>query len=137
MMKILLALTAALCTLGWAGVSYAEDKAPPPASDPSQVTMRIIDDPDAMSAESITRRIPLPLPAEAEDDMPGAAADGRETADTARERGQDQGRAAADRAREVAEEASERREDFGRGRADEVRRDPPRPQIDPPAPPRP
>jgi hypothetical protein len=137
MMKVLLALTATLCTLGWAGISHAEDKAPPPVTDPSQVTMRIIDDPDAMSAESITRRIQLPLPAAAEDDTPGASAAGREGADVARERGQDQGRAAADRARDVAEEAIERREDFGRARAEEVRRDPPRPQIDPPAPPRP
>jgi hypothetical protein len=135
MMKVLLALTAAFCAFGCAGVALAQDEAPPVSPDPSQVTMRIIEDPEAMSAEVITRRIVLPLPPAAEDDAPGGAAEGRGTADAARTQGRDQGQEAAERGREVADEARERREDFGRARADEVRRDPPRPE--PPSPPRP
>jgi hypothetical protein len=136
MMKVLLALTAALAAFGWPGAALANDEAPPAIPDPSQVTMRIIEDPEAMSAEAITRRIVLPLPPAAEEDAAtGAEGEGRATADAARTEGRDHGQEAAERGREVADDARERREDFGRARADEARRDPPRPE--PPAPPRP
>jgi hypothetical protein len=93
----------------------------PPA--PPELTMRIIENPDAVSPEAITRRIELPpLPAQA----PAAA----------RDRGPEPGEAAADKARELAERAAEQREEFGRSRAEEMRPEPPQPPT-PPRPPRP
>ena len=99
------------------------------------LTMRIIEDPDALGAEAVTRRLSLPpprlrevggRPADDQNEDAGGESPGRGNGRPLREQ-------AAERAREMTEQARERREDFGRSRAEEVR--PERP--DPPNPPRP
>lgn len=110
---------------------------------PLAVTMRIIEDPEAVDAKAVTRRISLPPAAEAPG--PGERADdaaAREhgnapgKSEQAMERGREFGEAVSERAREMREKASENREEFGRSRAEEMR--PERPERpEPPRPPRP
>jgi len=142
-----LALTVVL-TFGPAGLAAAADaEAPEPAAQPARppldVTMRVIENPAAMTPGAITRRITLPPPSRQGQEQPnekGArsaapqqAEDGQRIAQEARERNRDFGREAAEHAREMADEAAERREDFGHSKAEEMR--PERPE--PPRPPRP
>ena len=137
-----LALMLALAIFAWTDAALAEDE---PHRDPSRaddldVTMRIIEDPDAVSPEAITRRISLPAPRgeDGRDVSPqDTPADGPEVSETAREGGREFGKEVAEQAREMAEQAKEQREEFGRSRAEELRPDPPeRPDPDPPVPPR-
>lgn len=143
MMHRSLALMLALAVLGWAGAALAEDEPRQGASsaDDLDVTMRVIEDPDAVSPEAITRRISLPAPRDEDSravspqDTP---ADGPEASEMAREGGREFGEEIAEQAREMAEQAKEQREEFDRSRAEEMRPDPPeRPDTDPPVPPRP
>jgi hypothetical protein len=137
-----LVLTAALCTLGWTGAALAADEAPKgKQADGLDVTMRIIEDPDALGAEGITRRIALPFPADENGNRvlpPGGPVNGLEVSEEAREFGREFGEEVSDRARDLGEQASEQREEFGRSRAEELRPELPEPpEIDPPVPPRP
>jgi len=137
-----MALAATLCALGWSGASAADADAPPPGTraDGLDITMRIIEDPDAMSTEAITRRLELPLPRGENDGAapPGGPVDGLVVSEAARELGQEFGEQVADQARELAEHASGIREEFGRSRAEDARPElPERPEIEPPVPPRP
>jgi hypothetical protein len=137
-----LVLTAALCTLGWTGAALASDEAPEGKREGGlDVTMRIIEDPDAPAAEGITRRIALPFPADVNGDPvfpPRGPVNGLEVSEAAREFGREFGEEVSDRARDLGEQAREQREEFGRSRAEELRREPPAPpEIDPPVPPRP
>ena len=145
MMHRSLALMLALAILGWADVALAEDESRQESSraDDLDVTMRVIEDPDAVSPEAITRRISLPAPrredgravSPSSQDTP---AEGPETSEMAREEGRKFGAEIAEQAREMAEQAKEQREEFDRSRAEEMRPDPPgRPDTDPPVPPRP
>lgn len=109
-----LAFMLALCALGWSGLVLAEDEAgnDDARADDLEITMRLIEDPDAVGPEAVTRRITLPSPA-GENEPSGAPADGPEAGDMARE-------------------------EFGRTRAEELRPEPLEPpRIDPPKPPRP
>jgi len=110
---------------------------------PLAITMRIIEDPEAIDASAVTRRISLPPAAEARGPRDSAGgpevrergnAPGR--GEQATERGREFGAEVSERAREMREQASENREDFGRSRAEEMRPElPERPE--PPQPPRP
>jgi hypothetical protein len=97
------------------------------------VTMRIIENPEALGSDAVTRRIVLPAPVAAsnEGEAPGAAPRGRETSEQAREQAREQGREfgidASERGREMSEQARERREEFGRSRAEEARPETPQP----------
>ncbi len=110
---------------------------------PLAVTMRIIEDPEAIDAGAVTRRISLPPAAEARGPRDSAGpAETRERgnaagrSEQAMERGREFGAEVSERAREMREQASENREDFGRARAEEMRPElPERPE--PPRPPRP
>jgi|GEM_PF-6245689 len=139
MMNRQIALAAMLCAFGWSGAGAAD--APPPGTraDGLDVTMRIIEDPDAMSTEAIARRLELPLPrGENDGSPPGGPVDGEAVSEAARELGREFGEQVSDQARELAEQASGMREEFGRTRAEEARPElPERPEIEPPAPPRP
>jgi hypothetical protein len=138
----------ALGALALSGFAWADD-APPAGAERragSDVTMRIIEDPDALDATVITRRIELPLPQAATDgrgrpaDRPGGGpVEGMTPADDARQQGREFGAEVADRARQLAEQASEQRDEFGRSRAEEMRPEPPeKPEPpQPPVPPRP
>jgi hypothetical protein len=137
-----IALAATLCALGWSGAGVADtDPAPQGARAASlEVTMRIIEDPDAVSTEAITRRLELPSPRGERDGAtpPGGPADGEAISEAARELGREFGEQASDQARDLAEQASGMREEFGRTRAEEARPElPERPEIEPPVPPRP
>jgi hypothetical protein len=137
-----IALAATLCALGWSGAGAADPDAPPQdtQSDGLELTMRIIEDPDAMSAEAIARRLELPSPRGENDGAtpPGGPVDGQAVSEPARELGREFGEQASDQARELAEQASGMREEFGRTRAEEARPElPERPEIEPPVPPRP
>ncbi len=141
---ILLVLSlAAICSMFFfGGPARAADGDPPretaaerPERPELSLTMRIIEDPDALGADTVTRRLSLPppkmrersgRPADGQADDAGDDSPGRGKPHSLREQ-------AAERAREMAEQARERREDFGRSRAEERR--PERP--DPPNPPRP
>jgi len=141
-------ISLALGALALSGVAWADD-APPASAERragSDVTMRIIENPDALDAAMITRRIELPLPQAATDgrgrpaDGPeGGPVEGMTPADDARQQGREFGAEVADRARQLAEQASEQRDEFGRSRAEEMRPEPPeKPEPpQPPAPPRP
>ncbi|NGX16967.1 hypothetical protein [Wenzhouxiangella sp. XN24] len=150
--RVLPALTlAAICGVFLFGgpVAAADDDLPrdPPPDPPREtaaerpdrpelsLTMRIIEDPDALGAGAVTRRLSLPpprlrevdsRPPDGRSDQAGGEAPGRGSGRPLREQ-------AAERARDMAEQARERREDFGRSRAEELR--PERP--DPPNRPRP
>jgi hypothetical protein len=129
-----LALVATLLAVGATGVALADDT--PSRKDQGaaglEVTMRIIEDPAAISPDAITRRLTLPV-AGGDETPPG---EGQAVSETAREAGRESGEDVAERARELAERASEQREEFGRSRAEELRPEPPgRPE--PPVPPRP
>jgi hypothetical protein len=102
-----------------------------------EVTMRIIEDPAAISAEAVTRRIELPVEREGDGNQPAGEADGPGGSETAREAGRAYGEDVAERARELAERAGQQREEFGRSRAEERPEPPAKPDIQPPAPPRP
>lgn len=93
------------------------------------VTMRIIENPEALGSDAVTRRIVLPAPVAAsnEGETPGAASRGRETSEQAREQGREFGVDASERGREMSEQARERREEFGRSRAEEARPETPQP----------
>jgi len=93
------------------------------------LTMRIIEDPDALGADAVTRRLSLPppglreggmRPANDENDTTKGAPPGREEGRPLREQ-------ASERAREMAEQARERRENFGRSRAEDLRPERPEP----------
>ena len=137
-----LALMLAVAIFAWADAVLAEDEPQGRArADDLDVTMRVIEDPDAVSPEAITRRISLPEP-RGEDGRAvspqGMPTDGPDVSETAREGGREFGEEIAEQARELAEQASEQREEFGRSRADELQPDPPEPpDTDPPVPPRP
>lgn len=133
-----------LLAFAFAGSAQAADG--PPRSERHagpEVTMRIIEDPDALGADTVIRRIELPaLHADhAEPRRPDgypaeAAADGLEISEAARERGREFGAEVSDRARDLREQASEQREEFGRARAEEARPERPEPpEVDPPTPP--
>jgi len=93
------------------------------------VTMRIIENPEALGSDAVTRRIVLPAPVAATSEAEGAAAAprGRETSEQAREEGREFGMGASERGREMSEQARERREEFGRSRAEEARPETPQP----------
>lgn len=93
------------------------------------VTMRIIENPEALGSDAVTRRIVLPTPAAATNrgEAPVAAPGGRETSEQAREEGREFGIGASERGREMSEQARERREEFGRSRAEEARPETPKP----------
>ena len=139
-------LVTTLLALAWSSAALASDAAAGKGAAPErsrgdlEVTMRIIEDPDAMDAAAITRRITLPAPVapvqEADRSPRESAANGPETSQEARERGREFGQETAERARQMAEQASEQREEFGRSRAEEMRPDPPQPPK-PPQPPGP
>lgn len=128
-------LAAALLALALPGMAAAAD--PADAADrPSggqgkdlDLTMRIIENPAALGAEAVTRRIPLPPPVPAvpaaREEKPRAGERG--AGEEAREKGREFGKEAAERARDRAERAAERGEDFGRSRAEKKRPGPPRP----------
>jgi hypothetical protein len=137
-----IALAATLCALGWSGAGAADPDAPPQAAraDGLDLTMRIIEDPDAMSTEAIARRLELPSPRGENEGAtpPGEPADGQAVSEAARESGREFGEQVSDQARELAEQARGMREEFGRSRAEEARPErPERPEIEPPVPPRP
>lgn len=101
---------------------------------PLAVTMRIIEDPEAIGADAVTRRISLPPAAEVRGLRDGVGPSGM--SEQATERGREFGEEVAERAREMREKASENRENFGRSRAEQMRPElPERPE--PPRPPRP
>jgi len=93
------------------------------------VTMRIIENPEALGSEAVTRRIVLPAPVAATNEGEEAvtAPRGRETSEQAREERREFGISASERGREMSEQARERREDFGRSRAEEARPETPQP----------
>ena len=103
------------------------------------LTMRIIDDPEALGGEAVTRRISLPpvLPVtdDEDDELTKPMHAGERVSEQARERtrefGADVAERASERASEMSEHARERREDFGRSRADEARPERPRPPRPP------
>jgi hypothetical protein len=135
-----LALVATLLAVGATGVARADDTSSrkDPGAAGLEVTMRIIEDPAAISPEAITRRITLPVAGGQDGAPPPNETEGRKVSETAREAGRESGEDVAERARELAERAGEQREEFGRSRADELRPEPPgRPEIQPPVPPRP
>lgn len=148
MKRHVLLLAGMLLVLGHAPRAMADDPPAAPeaplAPPPLDVTMRVIDNPDAVAPEAITRRIALPpAPPRPETqergrareraEAPAGETERNEIAQEARERQREFGQEAAERAREMAEQAAEQREEFGRSRAEEMR--PERP--DPPEPPRP
>jgi hypothetical protein len=126
-------LAAALLALALPGMAAAAD--PADAADrPSggqgrdlDLTMRIIENPAALGAEAVTRRIPLPPPVPAIPDAREDKPPERGASEEAREKGREFGKEAAERARDRAERAAERGEDFGRSRAEKKRPGPPRP----------
>lgn len=130
-----------LLALGPVSIAAA-DPAPaaPPPTPPLDVTMRVIENPEAMTPEAVMRRIEFPAPPAPpgpagadEPPQPEQAAEGRRIAEEARERNRDFGQEAAEQAREMADQAADLREEFGRSKAEEMRPDPP----EPPVPPRP
>jgi hypothetical protein len=132
-----IALALALCSVGWTGAAVADEPSSPQARGPEglEITMRIIEDPDAIAAEAITRRLQLPAPNGENKAPPKGPADGAEVSEAAQEYGQEFGAEVSERARDLAEQAADQREDFGRSIAEEMRPDVP--EIDPPTPPRP
>jgi len=123
-------LAGLLLGLAHAPAALAEDPpVPAEAPSPPEVTMRIIENPDAVAPESITRRIALP-PAPPAPPRAGAQEQGSE-----RQR-HELSEEAAERGRDMADQAAERREEFGRSRAEEMRPERPEPP-EPPKPPRP
>lgn len=128
----------ALGALGWTGAAMADDPAPQPAAGPKglEITMRIIEDPDAMAAEAITRRLELPTPngetGERGATRPAGPVEGKGIDKATQQQGKEFGAEVSERARDQAEQAGEQREDFGRSRAKEMRPD--KPEIDPPPP---
>jgi hypothetical protein len=134
-----LALLAALAALGATGTALADETPARNAKGAGglEVTMRIIDDAAAISAEAVTRRIELPLERDGNGEPPADGADGPAVSEAAREAGRGYGEGAAERARELAERAGQQREEFGRSRAEERPEPPAKPDIQPPAPPRP
>jgi hypothetical protein len=132
------ALALALCSVGWTGAAVADEPSAPQAGGPEglEITMRIIENPDAIAAEAITRRLQLPVPnGENEAPPPVGPADGAEASEAAQEHGKEFGAEVSERARDLADQAADQREDFGRSIAEEMRPDVP--EIDPPTPPRP
>ncbi|NHA15510.1 hypothetical protein [Thioalkalivibrio sp. XN279] len=151
MKRDFLLLAGVLLALGHAPGAMADERPAaaeaPAAPPPLDVTMRVIDNPDAVAPEAITRRIALPpVPPRTETQergsereraqAPTGEAERNEIAQEARERQHEVGQDAADRAREMAEQAAEQREEFGRSRAEEIRPERPEPP-EPPRPPRP
>lgn len=134
------AVAIALGALGWAGAAMAEDPVPQPAAGTKglEITMRIIEDPDAVAAEAITRRLELPTPSGETGERgaapPGGPDEGKGLGKEAQQHGREFGAEVSERARDHSEQAAEQREDFGRSRAEKMR--PEKPEIDPP-PPRP
>ena len=127
-----LGLPAALLSLslscGAAALADETDPAARPANERSEleVTMRIIEDPEAIAAEAVMRRISLPPAAQdGIERKPEGVAEGSE-------RGREFGEEVSERARELAEQAKEQREDFGRSRAEDMRPEPPEPPGPPP-----
>lgn len=131
-------LTAVLLTLASAGSALASDDRGDSRSETSAesrtetrtqarselgVTMRIIENPEALGPEAVTRVITLPPPLPPVENDGGATppVNGVEVAEHARESGREFGAEVAERARDMSESASERREDFGRSRAEEAR----------------
>lgn len=92
-----------------------------------ELTMRIIEDPDAIAAESVTRRLSLPPPnvRDAPSETGNDAGESRRgpPGDLGHDRAP--GEQATQRARDMAQQAREQREDFGRSRAEHMRPDPP------------
>jgi len=127
-----LGLPAALLSLSFGTAALADetDPATRPATERSEleVTMRIIEDPEAIAADAVMRRISLPPAAAARDGIEGKP----ESAAEASERGREFGEEVSERARELAEQAKEQREDFGRSRAEDMRPEPPEPPGPPP-----
>jgi hypothetical protein len=143
-----LVLTGLVLALGPAALAVAADPPdPPPPPAPLDVTMRVIQDPEAMGPDAVTRRIAMPPPpatvvgeearvqerVREQSKAPADAGEGNEVAIQARERNREFGEEAAERARDMADDAAERREQLGRSRAEEMRPEPP----EPPRPPRP
>jgi hypothetical protein len=130
-------LAGLLLGLAHAPAALADDPPPPAeAPPPPEVTMRIIENPDAVASESITRRLQLPPapPATQRDETRGRPSEQeRAQAPESEARHSEAAQEAAERGREMTEQAAERREEFGRSRAEEMR--PERPE--PPTPPRP
>lgn len=134
-----------VATAPWAAALAADPPPRPdpvaPAPAPADITMRIIENPDAMAPEAITRRLELPVaparkaPGDVQDQKAGPerGKDARQQAREASESAREFGAEAAERAREMRDQAAEQREDFGRSRAEEMK--PERPE--PPRPPRP
>lgn len=130
-------LATVLCSLGGLQLAAADEPAARRAPDAGdlEITMRIIEDPDAIAAEAITRRLELPAPPGARDTGPPAGpAEGTGNGDAAKQHGKEFGAEVSERARELAEQAREQREEFGRSKAEEMRPDPPRPPAPPPRP---
>lgn len=126
-----------LCSLSGWHVAVADDQAPPRSdgAEGLEITMRIIEDPDAIAAEAITRRLELPAPPQRNDAAPPTGpADDPGNKDAAKEKGKEFGAEMSERARDLAQQASEQREDFGRSKAEEMRPDPPGPPAPPPRP---
>jgi hypothetical protein len=124
-------LSAALLALSLGSAALADETgaAPRPATERGEleVTMRIIEDPEAIAADAVMRRISLP-PAAAR----GGAEARPERATEGSESGREFGQEVSQRARELAEQAKEQREEFGRSRAEEMRPEPPEPPGPPP-----
>lgn len=126
-----------LCSLGGLPLAVAEEQPPrrTGAAEGLEITMRIIEDPDAIAAEAITRRLELPTPRGARDSgPPPGPAEGAGKGEAAGQQGKEFGAEVSERARELARQAGEQREEFGRSKAEEMRPDPPRPPAPPPRP---
>lgn len=125
----LAAILLLLCC-GSAALADETRDAAPPASERGEleITMRIIEDPEAISADAVMRRIALPPAVAARDGAKGTP----ERATERKENGREFGQEVSERARELAEQAKEQREEFGRSRAEEMRPEPPEPPGPPP-----
>lgn len=131
-----------LWSLGGLQLAVADDQATRPAggAEGLEITMRIIEDPDAIAAEVITRRLELPAPPGGRDKEPpagpaeGAGLGGAAEQQGAGQKGKEFGAEVSERARDLARQAGEQREEFGRSKAEEMRPDPPRPPAPPPRP---
>ena len=107
-----------------------------PKRDELDVTMQVIQDPEAKLPDEVVRRIPLPErkqntqpdpKAGNKSEKPDAAAEDKERARDAKDAGREMGQSAKDRAKEAAEQ----REQARRSEAEDRRRNP-RPPPDPP-----
>lgn len=126
-----------LCSLGGWHVAVADDQAPhrTEGAEGLEITMRIIEDPDAIATEAITRRLELPAPPEGNGTAPPVGpAEGAGNSDAAKQKGKEFGAEVAERGRDLAQQASEQREDFGRSKAEAMRPDRPQPPAPPPRP---